>query len=413
MTPSHKKPKLVILGTGFGAFSIIKQIDTRLFDVAVVSPRNHFLFTPLLASTTVGTIEFRSIIEPVRSARPEISYYHAHCQGIDTKKRTIRCKGVLENRSFSLPYDYLVISVGGVSSTYNVPGVREYALFIKDLADARNIRQRIIECLERASQPNIKPGERKRLLHFVVVGGGPTGVELLAEMHDFVIDDLKKSFPGVVNDVRLTLLEATGEILGTFDEVLRAYTLRLFARQRIDVRTKSPVVRIEPGRIILRDKTKIPCGLVVWSTGIGPTSLVASLKVKRDAASRIIVDEHLRMVGHPGVFALGDCSSVIGKNFPATAQVAQQQGKYLAGALKRYAEHKPVEPFQYRSYGMLAYIGAGKALADLERIKGRGFAAWIFWRSVYITRLVSVKNKILVIFDWVKTFLFGRDISRF
>ena len=413
MKPSTDKPKLILLGTGFGAFSIIKRIDTSLFDVAVVSPRNHFLFTPLLPSTTVGTIEFRSIIEPVRAARPDVRYYHASCLGVNEKKREIRCQGVLGSRRFSLPYDYLVMAVGAVSSTYNVPGVREHALFLKDLADARRIRQRIIECLEQASQPNIASEERRRLLHFVVVGGGPTGVEFLAEMHDFVIDDLQKTFPSVVNDVRLTLLEAAEEILGTFDAVLRTYTLRLFKRQRIEVRTKSPVVKVERSRIILRDKTKIPCGLVVWSTGIGPTPLTASLTLKKDEASRIIVDEYLRIDETSRLFALGDCSSVMGREFPATAQVAQQQGKYLSSALKRYVRAETVEPFRYRSYGMLAYIGTGKALADLDRFKGRGFAAWIFWRSVYLTRLVSLKNKILVIFDWIKTFLFGRDISRF
>lgn len=407
------KPKLVILGTGFGAFSVIKRINTRIFDVTVVSPRNHFLFTPLLPSTTVGTIELRSIIEPVRVVRPEIRYFHAECVGLNHSKREIRCKGILDGRTFTLQYDYLVIAVGASSATFNVPGVREHALFLKELSDARAIRHRIIECLERASHPRVDPEERRRLLHFVVVGGGPTGVEFLAEMHDFVIEDLRKSFPGVAGDVRLTLLEATDEILGSFDAALRAYTRRVFRRQRIEVRTRSPVTRIERSRIVLRDGTRIPYGLVVWSAGTAATPLVRSLRVPRDAASRILVDEYLRVAETSRLYALGDCSSVAGRPYPATAQVAQQQGKYLASALESWSQGIQPKPFRYKSYGMLAYVGSGKALADLETVKGRGFAAWLFWRSVYLTRLVSMKNKILVVFDWIKTFVFGRDVSRF
>ncbi|MEP0822266.1 MAG: FAD-dependent oxidoreductase, partial [Ignavibacterium sp.] len=137
------KPKLVILGTGFGAFSVIKRINTRVFDVTVVSPRNHFLFTPLLPSTTVGTIELRSIIEPVRVVRPEVRYFHAEGVSLNHSKREIRCRGVLDGRTFPLPYDYLVIAVGASSATFNVPGVREHALFLKELSDARAIRHRI------------------------------------------------------------------------------------------------------------------------------------------------------------------------------------------------------------------------------------------------------------------------------
>jgi len=410
---AQHKPRLVILGTGFGGFSVVKKINLKLFDAAVVSPRNHFLFTPLLPSTTVGTIEFRSIIEPVRSARPEVTYYHASCVGIDRKKRLVRCQGVMDNRGFSIPYDYLVVAVGSQSATYGVPGVREHALFLKDLGDARAIRQKVIECLEQASEPAIDPEDRKRLVHFVVVGGGPTGVEFLAEMHDLVHEDLHKTFPGVVNDVRLTLLEAQDEILNSFDAVLRAYTMRVFMRQGIDVKTRSTVKRIGKKSILLHDGTIIPYGLVVWSTGVIPSDLTRSLPFKKDRALMLLVDDYLRLDETSRHFALGDCSSVEGRFFPGTAQVAQQQGKYLAKALGDYTQGRTGAPFRYRSYGMLAYIGKGKALADLESVKGRGFAAWVFWRSVYITRLVSLKNKILVIIDWMKTFFFGRDISKF
>lgn len=407
------KPKLLILGTGFAAFSLVKRIRSDLYSVTVVSPRNHFLFTPLLPSTTVGTIEFRSIIEPLRVARPDVLYYQAEAKAIDFSSKVIRCEGAIDQRVFALVYDVLVIAVGSVSHTYGVPGVKEYALFLRELADARAIRQRIIECFEQAAEPDLPSEERGRLLHFVVVGGGPTGVEFAAEMHDFLMRDLRKAYPDLLPLVSITLLEASEHILNSFDATLSDYTLRHFQRNRINVRTGSPVTRVERAHVLLRNGMKIPFGLLVWSTGNAVTPLCSALPFSKDSTSRLITDELCRIKEHSDVYAIGDCAIVEGKKFPATAQVAQQQGAYVARALSLRARNKLVPLFRYRHYGMLAYIGSGRALADLATIKGKGFTTWLFWRSVYLTRLVSLKNKILVVFDWLKTAVFGRDISRF
>lgn len=406
------KSKLLILGTGFGGFSLVKQIDLNLFEVLVVSPRNHFLFTPLLASTTVGTLEFRSIVEPVRSARKGIAYYQAECTLVDPSEKRIECLAPIDQRRFLLPYDILVIAVGAVNNTYGVPGVAEHALFLKELSDARKIRQGIIERLEQAAQPGLTKEERIQLLHFVVVGGGPTGVEFAAEMHDFLADELTESYPTIAPDVRITLLEATDQVLNTFDAELGQYAIRHFRRQNIDIRTGSPVVRVEKQRIVLKDGSEIHCGLIIWSAGIAPTPFIQSLEFAKNHG-RLITDDHLRVEGVESIFAIGDCAIMRDKSLPITAQLAQQQGKYLARALKRKSEGKSIEPFRFKNYGMLAYIGGNKALADMSKLKGKGFTIWLLWRSVYLTKLVSLKNKILVLFDWWKTAMFGRDISRF
>ena len=407
------RPKLIVLGTGFAAFSLIKDIDTDAYDISVVSPRNHFLFTPLLPSTTVGTIEFRSIIEPIRNRQRQIQYYQAFCSSIEIPKNLLRCENVLDHASFQLPYDVLVIAVGAVNNTFNIPGVEQFALFLKELADARLIRQRIIDCFERASMPSVTENERSSLLNFVVVGGGPTGVEFAAEMHDFLVEDLQNAYPRLVDKVQIILLEAADHILTTFDEELAAYTMKHLSGQRINVRTHSLVIRVSKDGVFLNDGTMIPYGLLVWSTGIGPTALIQSLPLKKDKSSRIIVNDYLQAEQAKQIYVLGDCAAMKEKHLPATAQVAQQQGKYLAHSLNRLAMHKEVQPFHYKNLGMLAYIGGRKALADLAAFKGRGFLTWLFWRSAYLTRLVSFKNKILVVFDWLKTFIFGRDISRF
>lgn len=407
------KPSIVILGSGFASFSTLKGIDTDLYDVTVVSPRNHFIFTPLLPSTTVGTIEFRSIIEPIRSAKEHITFYHSHCTGIDTKKNVLRCKNSLDGLEFSLSFDILIIGVGAVSNTFGIEGVDSYGLFLKELSDARAIRQRIIENFERASTPNLHFEERKRLLHFVVVGGGPTGVEFAAELHDFITEDLVDSYSSSVPDVNITLFEAGSALLNTFDAVLSEYTVRTFQRQKISVRLQSQVAKVEEREILLTDGSRVPYGLLVWSTGNTQTPFIKSLPFEKDPGSRLITDEYFHLKGFTNIYALGDCATIEGKFLPATSQVAQQEGYYLAKSLNALARQRTVRPFVYHHKGMLAYIGSNRALADLPQVKGRGFSTWIFWRSAYLTKLVSWKNKVLVVFDWIKTFVFGRDSSRF
>ncbi len=409
----QRKPRLVILGSGFGAFSLLKNIDAAHYRVTVVSPRNHFLFTPLLVSTTVGTIEFRSIIEPVRTAREGVVYHQAWCTGIDPGEQSVTCQSALDGNQFMLAYDFLVIAVGSVSDTFDTPGVHEYALFIKDLSDARAIRQKIIECFEKASAPDIDVEKKKHMLNFVVVGGGPTGVEIAAEIHDFLRDDVRKWYPDLARLARIVLLEAMETILSSFDKKLSEYTAKFFARENIAIRTKSPVIKITKHAIILKDETEIPFGIVIWSAGNGATPLVEKATLPKDNRNRVIIDEYTRVKGYETVFALGDCSVMDGRELPETAQVAQQQGIYLAKELNRRAEGKCARQFLYEHSGMLAYIGSRRALIDLPHIKTYGMAAWLFWRSAYLTKLVSWKNKILVLFDWFKTSVFGRDISRF
>jgi NADH:ubiquinone reductase (non-electrogenic) len=408
-----QKQKLIILGSGFASFSTLKGIDTHLYDVVVVSPRNHFIFTPLLPSTTVGTIEFRSIIEPIRSAKENITYFHAYCISIDTERNSIHCKNALDGNEFDLTFDLLIIGVGAVSNTFGIEGVETYGLFLKELTDARAIRQRIIENFERASTPNLQFEERRRLLHFVVVGGGPTGVEFAAELHDFLTEDLADSYPTVLADVSITLFEAGDALLNTFDAALSDYTIKIFQRQKISVRLQSQVAKVEANEILLKDGSHVPYGMMVWSTGNTQTDFVKSLPFEKDRGSRLLTDEFFHLKGYKHIYSLGDCATIEGNLLPATSQVAQQEGYYLARSLNAIARNHPVEPFIYHHRGMLAYIGSNRALADLPQVKGRGFSTWIFWRSAYLTKLVSWKNKILVVFDWMKAFIFGRDSSRF
>lgn len=411
--PADKRETLLILGTGFAAFSLVKAVDIERYQIVVVAPRNHFLFSPLLPSTTVGTIEFRSIIEPIRTARKGIRYHQASCTSIDLEKRVAHCEGKFKQTPFDVPYDRVVIAVGAVSNTFGIPGVAEHCYFLKEIQDARNIRHEVIQCFERASKPNRPVEDFDWLLRFVIVGGGPTGVEFAAELHDFIEQDLSKWFPDLIPYVRITLLEAQDSILTMFDASLSEYTRKHFTRNKIQVRTGSMVKEVRSGVVVLQSGEEIGYGLVVWSTGNGPTDLVANLDLPKDRARRVLTDASFRVAGRDDVYAIGDCAVIEDNPLPPTAQAAQQAGTHLAKMLNAVARGEPAPPFQYKHRGMLAYIGDKKALADLGNVRGKGFTAWLFWRSAYLTKLVSLQNKFLVASDWLRSFIFGRDISQY
>lgn len=406
------KKNILILGSGFAAFSCLRKLNPKHFNISVVSPRNHFLFTPLLPSTTVGTIEFRSIIEPVRNHK-HIKFYQSYCLNINTETNTIHCKDTDTEKEFDLRYDELVIAVGEVTNTYNIPGVSQYAYFLKEVTDARKIRIKVIDCFENASLPSLTDEERQRYLHFFVCGGGPTGVEFAAELNDFIEEDVKKKYSELTPQIELILIEAGEKILSSFDQKLSEYTMKIFKRQNIKIKTHSFVTEVTDKYIFLNDGSKFEYGLLVWATGNSPSELIKSSVFPKSKRNKVIVDNYFKIKGYDNVYALGDCSENEETPFPVTAQVAQQQGKYLGKTLNKIAKGNMARPFKFRDLGMLAYIGSRKALADMPQYKGSGFTTFLFWRSVYLTKLVSLKNKILVLFDWFKAIVFGRDVSNF
>ncbi|HEX7184762.1 MAG TPA: FAD-dependent oxidoreductase [Thermoanaerobaculia bacterium] len=406
-------PKLLVLGCGFGGYSLLSYLKWKRWDATLLTPRNYFLFTPLLPSAVTGTVEFRSILEPARRRLRGVHVVEGFAESVDWDARQVACSAAVGGERFTLPYDVLVIAVGTAVADYSIPGVAEHALKLASVEDARAIRRGILEQLARAEIPGLTEEQLRERLTLVVCGGGPTGVEAAAEIHDLLEDELADSYPELVRYARVVLVEALERLLTTFDEALADYTHRHFSREGIEVRTSAKVRAVEARAVVLADGERIPCGMVLWAGGNAPIPFIKNLGAPLDRRGRLIVDNHLRVSGREGVYALGDCASVGEPPLPATAQVAQQQGKYLARALERVLEGDQPDPFRFNPSGMLAYIGGGQALADLPQVKWSGRGAWLFWRSVYLTKLVSPANKIKVLFDWFKARLFGRDLSRF
>lgn len=474
----QKKKTIVILGTGWGSISFLKNLDTSLYNVVVVSPRNYFLFTPLLPSCPTGTVENRSIIEPIRSitrsGNAEVIFLEAEATNIDTKSNVVTIKqsttvnsghsgkdtsaakssvSGLEEITTTLNYDYLVFGVGAQPSTFGIPGVAENSSFLKEINDAVAIRKRLMECIEAA---NILPkgdAERKRLLSIVICGGGPTGVEAAAELQDYIDQDLKKWLPELASEVKVTLIEALPNVLNMFNKNLIDYTKEVFQQTNINLKTNTMVKKVSDRNVLAQVKQKdgttenieIPYGLLIWATGNAPRditrNLISQVDEQKNARRGLLVDERLLLDGSKNIFALGDCTFT---KFAPTAQVAFQEGQFLAQHFHKlhdieHIKHTLANPgpkdntdrlskklvkledklpiFEYHHGGSLAYIGSERAVADLvwngsSNVTSGGTMTYYFWRSSYIYMCLSVRNQVLVTLDWVKIYLFGRDISK-
>ncbi|KAI8817145.1 uncharacterized protein EV422DRAFT_257097 [Fimicolochytrium jonesii] len=442
----HSKKTIAILGSGWAAASLLKELDSENYNVVVVSPRNYFLFTPLLPSCTVGTVELRSIMLPMRYItrfkQRAITFVEGVCNEIDPVNKMLTVEDnsevVGEVSKQTIHYDYLVVACGAENATFNVPGVREHACFLKEAWDAKKIRTRLMDCMETAAFLGQSEKEIDRLLHMVVVGGGPTGVEYAAELYDFLKEDLASWYPELAPKIKITLIEALPHVLPSFSKELITYTEKHFAEAKVNILSNTAVKEVKQKELTVSNAQKqletIPYGLLVWATGNTARPVVAELLKKlpptlQNQRRGLVVDEFLKVKGADNMYAVGDASAT---KWAPTAQVASRQGVYLAhnfnllgridaDKAKLVAEGQDpekiaqgvIKPFSYEHLGALAYIGSDKAIADLPgNVHIGGALTFYFWRSAYLNNLFSLRNRVLVAFDWSKKTLFGRDISR-
>lgn len=304
-----------------------------------------------------------------------------------------------KGREYDLSFDKLVISVGAYNRTFSTPGVRENAWFLKDAQNARAIRWRILECFEQADHPNLTEEQRRKLLNFLVVGGGPTGSEFAAELHDLLTSDLKRLFPNLVHLTSISIIDASGGILNNFDASLATYAREKFARDGVKLLLNRKVKAVERGNLIVEPDGEIPFGMLVWSTGICASPLVKQTTsiLKDDTNSFFLTDNQLRVFAAPkkflsdavqsaaetnaprehvpGVYAIGDCAQIEGRALPATAQVASQKGKHLALVLNGQMDDDPEAServFKHHNMGSMASLGSGSAIVDSPNAKAQG-----------------------------------------
>ncbi|KAL3922076.1 MAG: hypothetical protein SGILL_002398 [Bacillariaceae sp.] len=473
---TSSKEKIVVLGAGWGSAAFLKGIDTERYDVTIISPRNFFLFTPMLAGSAVGTVDIRSITQPIREFNTDAKYLEAAATKIDTETGIIHCASVPSDendvsKNFEVPYDRLVVAVGARSNTFGIPGVEEHCHFLKEANHARAIRRKIVDLFEKASLPGTSEDEIRRLLTFAIIGAGPTGTETAAELRDFVEEDGPKFYPELTKYANIEVIEASPTVLGPFDKTLQKAAIAAltekpsdsshFSKSITHLNLSKRVKEVKKNAIQLEDGTTIPYGIAIWAGGIGPLPLTLDLintiggrqKINQNVArGKLAVDPWMRVIDGKGrVFAVGDCACNQGGPLPATAQVAAQEGEFLAHILnsgnhttemengvqlppKRISsrdqlndkvaalatgENEYLAPFQYLDLGILAYTGHRSALAQIQvtpsentRIKSKGALGFSLWRSIYLVKQSSVRNQMLIAFDWTKSRLFGRDITR-
>lgn len=325
----RERPRLVILGSGWGAVSIAEKLNPEAYDVTVISPSNYFLFTPLLPSACVGTVEIRSIVEPIRKILHRIRghYLEASAESVDFANKLIevkeRCHQTGDDRSFYVPYDKLIVAVGAAQNTHGVDGI-EHCNFLKTTQDCINIRKKVIDNFERACMPTTSDDERKRLLSFVVCGGGPTGVEFAAELYDMINEDMCDYFPKILrNEVSVHVIQSRDHILNTYDQNISQYAENRFLKTNVDVAVNARVQKVEEEKVVFSQKTadgkvvtkELPYGLCLWSTGVALAPITEHIRSQipqQKNRHALETDTHLRVIGAPlgDVYAIGDCSTV-------------------------------------------------------------------------------------------------------
>ncbi|KAJ5160701.1 External NADH-ubiquinone oxidoreductase 1 [Penicillium canariense] len=327
MIEQKDKPRLVILGTGWGSIALLKNLNPGDYHVTVVSPTNYFLFTPMLPSATVGTLGLRSLVEPVRRIIDRVHghFLKASATDVDFSYKLVEVSQIDQDgnqQNFYLPYDKLVIGVGCVTNPHGVKGL-ENCNFLKTIDDARRIKNKVLDNMEQACLPTTTDEERRRLLSFVVCGGGPTGVEFAAELFDLLNEDLLHSFPRIVrNEISVHIIQSRSHILNTYDEALSKYAEGRFSRDGVEVLTNARVKEVQKDRVLFSQvedgKTvvkEIPTGFCLWSTGVSRAEICETLSNKLEGQSNkhaLETDSHLRLIGAPlgDVYAIGDCSTV-------------------------------------------------------------------------------------------------------
>jgi NADH dehydrogenase len=400
------EPHVVIIGGGFGGLTAAQSLHGAPVRLTLIDSRNHHLFQPLLYQVAMAGLSPAEIAAPIRSVlsrQPNANVLLCQANAIDLDKRTVAVDGT------SLHYDYLVLAVGAQNHYFGHDDWARCAVGLKDLDDAVEIRRRVLLAFE-AAEISQDPLERQRLLTFVVVGGGPTGVELagaLAELSRFV---LARDFRNVdPTAARILLIEGGPRILASFAEKLSQRAVRDLARLGVEVRTDQHVSSIDESGVHIGDQ-HIPSATVLWAAGVKAGSLTAALPVPKDKGGRILVEPDLTLPGHKEVFAIGDMVSYLhqgGTPLPGVSPVAMQQGRHVARTIRELLKKKPdaYKPFHYLDKGSMATIGRAAAIVQIGRWKLGGFLAWVLWLAVHIFFLITYRNRFAVLFNWAYQYM--------
>lgn len=401
---------ILVVGAGFGGMEAAIHLHRAFRDdanreVLLVSENNYFMFTPLLPQIPSSYINPRHIVQPVRDIR-DLPFRRDRVLSIDVARRRV------ELTTGPLDYDYLVVALGSRTEYFNVAGAREHTRDFKSLEDAVVLREHVIDVCEHADHL-ADPEERRRLMTFVVVGGGYTGVEIIAELQDFLFQYVAPHYRGIArDDIRLVLLEATPRILRGIHPALAEHSEKRLRKEGIEIRTGASVARCFSGGVELATGEQIHAETIVWAAGVRPHELTHSLPGPHDRIGRALVNEHLQLAGHPEVFVIGDSGAAVGApEAPLVAPVAIDHGRIAAHNIVALESGGKLESYQYVSKGMLVSLGMNYAVVHIGPIRFYGYFAWLFWNAIHLLKLVGFKKQLQVALDWSLATFFPRDAS--
>lgn len=429
---SGAKKHVVVVGGGFAGLDAATGLDRALgyhsdLEVTVIDQKNYFLFPPLLPSVAAGAIEVRQVTYPFRRIfeATNITFKKELVEHIDTQAKVIRSKVDVDEdphtkelriRYAETPYDYLVLAPGSHTNTFKTPGVEEHAFFMREVADAIQVRNHIIDCFEHADREQDAQLEDE-MLRFVIVGAGPTGVELASEIQELIDLVLLKHYPEVDPvQIEVVIIQSAEQVLPGWNDKLVRWADEQLRRIKVKLILGNRVTKVEPDTVTLKDGTVLPTRTCVWCAGVAPAAVLAKSGLPLHRSGRVEVEADCRVKGFDDVFVLGDAAYFVnpktGKPHPPLGQVAFQQGSQTAANLVRLLRGEPTKPFRYFDFGALVSVGAHFAAIDLLGVRLSGLLAWFIWRTLYLMKLVGFGNKVRVLIDWSLDLLVERSISQ-
>ncbi len=399
--PTHERKRVVVVGAGFGGLSVARALANTEVDVVVIDRSNYHGFWPLLYQVATAGLEPESIAYPVRAILrkyPNLDFDLNEVRGVNFEGKQVLTDGM------PVSYDYLVLAAGSTNNYFGSHSLSDNTLGLKDLEEAVKLRNKVLLAFEMAThEPDLV--KRQALLTFVIIGGGPTGVELSGAFSELFRFVLTKDYPMLdVKQAHIVLIEASPTLVATFPKNLQQSTLKQLEKMGVEVRVHTAVDTVEGTTVTLKDGSQIEAATVVWAAGVRAAQLSDDLHLPLARSARVPITPTLNLSDRPEVFVIGDMAYLEGYKentaYPMVAQVAIQQGKQAAHNILAQLEQKPLLPFHYKDKGTMATIGRKSAILDAYGIKLTGFLAWLGWLFVHIFYLIGFRNRAIVLLTW-------------